>query len=340
MRHPAIAFAVLAGLAALSLALWLAPLWRGFDALRQLWPVWALAAPLALALAWPSRARWVRWAMVPLVAAILAPGAGETLHHWREPQAQANTAGFELRVATHNMWGRNASPERVVERLVAIDPDILALQESRNAAGTAGETLARLYPHAARCRSTQILSRYEIVEAGCIRRPGPIDRTTAIPCDWEVPPAVWARIRLPDGSTPVVVSVHMTWPFPGPTQDCQRGGLIDALDRLPHERMIVMGDFNAAAPSVALARMQGGLGLERRSIGIATFPAEGRFEQAGWPTPPVPPMLLGIDHVFAGEDWETAIIGVGPNTGSDHRPLVATLRLRATNLPPGRSKLP
>jgi len=134
-------------------------------------------------------------------------------------------------------------------------------------------------------------------------------------------------VRLPDGTETTLVSVHLTWPFPGPTQSCQRANLGRALALLPQERMIVMGDFNAAAPSYALKRLERDLGLERRSIAIATFPAEGRFQAAGWGTPPLPPMLVGIDHIFAGEDWATVSIGTGPNTGSDHRPLIATLRL-------------
>lgn len=328
MRHPFIAFAVLFAATGLALVLWLAPLWRGFDAFRQLWPVWAVAAPVALAVVWANRARRVRWAVLPLIAAILLPGAGETLRGWREAEAGADAAGFELRIATHNIWGRNPSPDALVQRLTELDPDLLALQESHARPGFPGERLAQRYPFAARCRTTQILSRYEILEAGCIRRPEPIDWETAVPCDWEVPPAAWARIRLPGGEEFVAVSVHMTWPFPGPTHDCQRGGLAAAVGRMPEGRTIVMGDFNAAAPSIALARMERDLALERRSVALATWPAEGRFDAAGWPVPPLPPMLVGIDHVFAGEDWETVSIGRGPDTGSDHRPLVATLRLR------------
>lgn len=316
-------------MAGLALLLWLAPLWRGFDAVRQLWPLWCVAALLAVPLAAVSRDRRLRWAVLPLAAAIVAPGLGDTLRGLGEALAEPDhPAGFDLHVATQNMWVRNTAPDRLVTGLSALDPDILALQEASGASREAAVALAGRYPFTAGCRSTRLVSRYDILESGCVRSPVPVDRASSIPCDYEVPPATWARIRLPDGREIVAVSVHMTWPFPGATHDCQRGGLAAALAQMPHDRMIVMGDFNAAAPSRALARMGEALDLERRSVGIATFPSEGRFREAGWPVPPVAPMVVGIDHVFAGPAWDTVAIAAGPDTGSDHRPLVATLRLR------------
>jgi len=125
----------------------------------------------------------------------------------------------------------------------------------------------------------------------------------------------------------MIVSVHLTWPFPSAAQDCQRRNLARAIAREPQDTLIVMGDFNAAAPSRALARIERDLDLERRSIALPSWPSEGLFTRDGGMAPPLPPMLVGIDHIFAGDAWQTVSIHAGPDTGSDHRPLVARMRL-------------
>ena len=331
MRHTLTAILATGLVTGLALLLALAPLWRGFDVAREVWPLLLIIAALATLSVQANRHRGARVLCLVALAAVIAPGVGES---WRtvrsRTQAVAAMPGAtELSIGTHNLWGRNASPVAAAGLLPPLAPDVLALQEAFGGARAAADALQAQYAFGARCRSTRLLSNLPIIESGCVVTPPQVMATATIPCDWEVPPAVWARIALPDGSEAVFVTVHMTWPFPGATQDCQRRGLSRALRQWPQDRLVVMGDFNTAAPAYALSRLDRDLALERRSIGIATFPAEGRFEQAGWGTPPVPPMLLGIDHIFAGEAWETVSIQAGPNTGSDHRPLLATLRLRA-----------
>tara|TARA_R110000868_G_scaffold57591_2_gene177831 strand:+ start:65028 stop:66053 length:1026 start_codon:yes stop_codon:yes gene_type:complete len=341
LRHTATALLTLGTLGFIALALALAPLWRGFDVARELWPVLVVVSAAGTALLIGNRHRAARWAGLVLFAAILAPGAGETWHALtvRAPassDASAAPGTISLSIATHNMWGRNASPDAASTLLPPLATDVLALQEAFGRARPAADALEAQYAFSARCRANRILSNLPILDSGCVTTPPEVMAVATIACDWEMPPAVWARLRLPDGSEAVFITAHLTWPFPGATQDCQRRGLARALRQWPHDRLVVMGDFNAAAPARALSRLSNDFNLERRSIGIATFPAEGRFQQAGWGTPPFPTMVLGIDHIFAGDAWETVSIGAGPNTGSDHRPLVAVLRLRAHRQPETR----
>ena len=331
MRHTVIAILVLAALVGLALVLALAPLWRGFDAAREVWPILVAASVLGVLVLVGNRHRQARWIGLAALFAIIAPGIGES---WRAMSGERRPAGtqageIELHIGTHNLWGRNAAPMTASAVLPQLAPDVLALQEAFGKARPAADAIEAQYAHAAHCRSTRLLSNLPILDSGCVTIPADIRAAAMIACDWEIPPAVWARIELPDGREAVFVTVHLTWPFPGATQDCQRRGLSRALRQWPQDRLVVMGDFNAAAPAYALSRLDRDLRLERRSVGIATFPAEGRFEQAGWGTPPFAPMLLGIDHIFAGTAWDTISIEAGPNTGSDHRPLLATLRLRA-----------
>ncbi|WP_176780255.1 endonuclease/exonuclease/phosphatase family protein [Maricaulis salignorans] len=338
MRHTISAILVLAGLIGLAVILALAPLWRGFDALRELWPILVVLATLGVLFLLGNRHRQVRWIALAALLAIIAPGLGESWRAMPDPfaatPASPRPGEIDLAIGTHNLWGRNASPDAAANLLPPMAPDVLALQEAFGQARAAADAMQAQYAFAARCRSNRLLSNLPILASGCVETPPEVMAAATIPCDWEMPPAVWARLQLPDGSEAVFVSVHLTWPFPGATQDCQRRGLARALAHWPQDRLVIMGDFNAAAPALALSRLSRDFGLERRSIGIATFPAEGRFEQAGWGTPPFAPMLLGIDHIFAGEAWQTISIHAGPNTGSDHRPLLARLRLRAADAQP------
>jgi endonuclease/exonuclease/phosphatase (EEP) superfamily protein YafD len=333
LRHTISAILVLAFLAGLALLLALGSLWRGFDVARELWPILVGLSVLAGLTLIGNRHRQARWIGLAAVLAIIAPGFGESWQAMSDPfpvtVAAPHEGEIDLQIGTHNLWGRNASPMEAASVLPARAPDVLGLQEAFGEARAAADALEAQYAYAARCRSNRLLSNLPILASGCVEVPPAIRAAATIACDWEIPPAVWARIELPDGSEAVFVTVHLTWPFPGATQDCQRRGLTRALAQWPQDRLVVMGDFNAAAPAYALTRLDRDLGLERRSVGIATFPAEGRFEQAGWGTPPFAPMLLGIDHIFAGDAWQTMLIQAGPNTGSDHRPLLAWLRLRA-----------
>lgn len=325
VRHPLLALAALAVCAGLAVILWIGGLSPWLDVFRQFWGLWVVVAGLGVILTLPSRLKWAKWGMLGVWAAIAAPGVPETLARMEAPPSYLE--GDTVRVATHNMWVQNTDPELTLNILTAFDADVLALQESNGKATDVGFTLADAYPHAARCRSTRVLSRYQILESGCLARPAPIDMSTAIPCDWEVPPGVWARVQLPSGRRAVFISTHLTWPIPGDTQSCQRDGLAAALAGLAGDPMVLMGDFNAAAPSLALAHMDEAYGLQRRSRGLATFPSQSLLGESGWAGLVSDPMLIGIDHIYASGDWVAEHIRVGPTTGSDHRPLVGSLIL-------------
>lgn len=332
MRHTI--SAVLASCAVLGLAAFitLAPVWRGFDAWRQIWPlVMVFAAGVTIA-SLRNRHRFVPALLALGCVAIALPAAPEWMRRLSTSTSASAAPAMlderqELTVMTQNLWGLSRNPVGVPDRVADMAPDILALQEATRHAKPVIDTLEARFAHIARCRSTRVLSRLPILDSGCVRHPPEISFVNAVPCDWELPPAVWARIALPDGREAVIVSVHLTWPFPSAAQDCQRRNLARALAGEPQDTLIVMGDFNAAAPSRALARIERDLDLERRSIALPTWPSEGLYSadpSAGFL---IPPMLVGIDHIFAGDAWETVWIEAGPNTGSDHRPLVARLRL-------------
>ncbi|MHA6289142.1 endonuclease/exonuclease/phosphatase family protein [Maricaulis sp. CAU 1757] len=328
IRH----LAPLACLCALGLAgaVWAAPLSPWLDLTRQVWPASVLLGLVAVLATLPARR--LAWTLPTLVAAglIAMPGISDWLRG-SQPVADAATA-FDspvLRVGSANLRGLSvgANADLAAAVLPTNAPDLLALQE---VSGDALDSLERLRPDYAslvQCRTVALLSADALLDGGCVTHPPGIDFSNAIPCDWELPPAVWGRFRRADGSIYVAVSAHLTWPIGNDgAQACQYRNLGRALDVFERDRVIVMGDMNAAAPSHALARIETHLDLVRHSFGHASFP-----DIAGMTGLPVPGAMIGIDHIFAGPDWHALEVHTGSSIGSDHRPLLGRFALH----PPG-----
>ena len=81
-------------------------------------------------------------------------------------------------------------------------------------------------------------------------------------------------------------------------------------------RYAVVGDINASPCEADFRRFVAKLAL--------TPPADA---PATWPVVPLLPVMLAPDHVLAGPGLRVEALHVGPEIGSDHLPLFATLRL-------------
>lgn len=289
----------------------LAPFAASFDLFRQLWPFWMLLAFAAAAVS----ALVAHWRLLlPAIGLILLQ---LSLPVETRPAGTARAASSDLRLVTLNLWARNKQVDRAVSVLQSIDADIIALQEAYPAQMPGLQRLTDSHPYQARCASwsVRLFSRLPILDSGCLLPTVPPDPALGHPPrGLDLPTAVWARIALPDGSHADILSVHMTWPEPVNNQNVERVMLGQELYRFDHDRLILLGDFNAAPPSQALVDMAEEWQLERRTSGLPTWPA------------PFP--LVAIDHVFAGEAWQTLNVERGAQTGSDHRPVIIDLDLR------------
>lgn len=201
-----------------------------------------------------------------------------------------------------NAHRTDADIGRIVDWLAVERPDVVTVSEARHdlrdllirrlgwrVAGAAGDLM--IFTPA----------RYLVMN-----RPKLADRLTFVN-------ATYAR---GDGALEVATA-HLSWPtssdLPG-----QIRGLDNLISRLPRERLILTGDFNATPWSSELRRLDASLGLTRRDRATATWPA--RVFGVDWPLP-----ILAIDHIYAGAGWATVSVHRGPNVGSDHYPLVAIL---------------
>jgi len=329
-RHPFFADLVNLSLLPITLLLWLAPLWGFADLFRQVWPVWALLSVL-LCLA----AIALRQPRILLIASmtilIIVPIGGEL---WRMSFAGPSatlSGGLPVTFATHNIWGRNRTPQVTSDYLIDLNADILALQEAGARTRDIHQPVAEHYAYVSDCRraSARIFSHLPILESGCMRDILDQNRAPGAPAwRWDIPSSTWARIQLPDGSNFVVISVHFTWPNPLSFQNEERINFTEIIQVFDQDSLVILGDFNAAAPSAALNRFDRDMSLIRRTHGIATWPSNGRFTSEDGDAPPLPTMVAGIDHIYAGNRWATANVRRGPNTGSDHRPIESMLIFR------------
>lgn len=232
----------------------------------------------------------------------------------RPASAPPPAEGETIKLVQFNVWGRSGHPKGMLEWIIAQDADIVVIEEGFGASRGVTKALRKHFPHNTSCAeprgcSTIVFSKFKPVEERGLARP-PSALTGAL-ATYET-----SRGRFS------VVGVHYTWPIPAGPQQQQTRRLAEVLDPLPRGSTIVAGDFNSTPWSFSLRRQDRRFGLERRTRALPSWPAAkvSRYK-IGLPFP-----VLPIDHVYAGSDWKTVSVERGPALGSDHFPIVVTLR--------------
>jgi endonuclease/exonuclease/phosphatase (EEP) superfamily protein YafD len=260
----------------------------------QLW--WAGGALLVAALVSRSRTAIVASAIVAVVnlavvAPLYLPTAGEA-------------AGEPTRVLTFNLRSTNERYDDVVAYIRETQPDVVFLHE-----GTERweEALAGFH-----------LPDYEVVSG---RTPELIFGTIAL-----VPPGTEVT-NLGFGSRQgralqvvvggmSILGVHPLAPVSA-EQSAIRDGQLDAYGEwaADAEEPVVVGDFNATPWTSAFRRLlgTGELRNSQRGYGVSPTWDVGRF----WAVP--------IDHLVHGDGMVVTDRVVGPDLGSDHRPILVDL---------------
>jgi endonuclease/exonuclease/phosphatase (EEP) superfamily protein YafD len=220
-----------------------------------------------------------------------------------------------LKVVAFNIWVRNRELDRILAYLREEKPDIVFLEEVKEKHKPVFAALKDLYPTQVTCHrstsecETMLLSRFP----ARMQRAGPIDGA--------MPSAAIAALDI-DGRTLTAIAVHVVWPFPIHGADAQReqvlhlAASLDALDG----PLLVGGDFNGG-PWVRNQRdLRERTGLVGEPGLHPTWPAlpiHG-LDAPGW-------LRLPIDHVFSRGGPVVVSAETGPELGSDHLPLMATV---------------
>ncbi|NMG45288.1 hypothetical protein GPA22_16355 [Aromatoleum toluvorans] len=220
------------------------------------------------------------------------------------PAAPGRAAdGAVLIVAGANVHVGNPRPERLVEWVTRTAPDIVAVFEvSDDYAGRLD--LEAAYPYrVVRPRwdpfGVALLSRHPLKSLMVVDDPGATPRIEAV-LDW-------------NGTEVTVVAFHPMPPISAEEHAQRNRALAEIARRLGGRPTIVIGDFNATPWSSAFAvpRREG---FARVGGLRPTWPAAGQGV-AGLP----------IDQILVSRHWAAVGHAVGPDIGSDHLPVVATV---------------
>ncbi|WP_228395355.1 endonuclease/exonuclease/phosphatase family protein [Modestobacter roseus] len=271
------------------------------------------ALPLATALAARSRGASV------LAGASAAVLAGAVLRRTTPVTPETPPQGPRLRVVSANMLHGRADPDALVALASDRDADVLALMEVTPEAvtGLLGAGVADLLPagHVVPAAAGQppgaggaLWTRWEVRER------------TVVPGRFGQPAALLAVPGAPDVE---VTAVHTHPPTSSPAQVARWVADLRLLpDPEPAVLRVLAGDFNATPDHAAFRRLLG-----RGWVDAAA--ATGQALRATWWPMRFPHPRLTLDHVLV--DPRIAVEGfeVVHVPGTDHRALVADLRLPA-----------
>jgi vancomycin resistance protein VanJ len=216
---------------------------------------------------------------------------------------------YDLRVLSQNVDAANPDPERTAQDLLAADADLMALEEITAADMKIYKAaFAEQYPYVVSRDTVALWSKYPVAEG------------SSVDVGFKWTRALRAEVSTPEGKVAVYVAhlASVRVGASGFTSD-QRNDTIKALGRqIADEKragVIVLGDFNGTANDRSLAPLTAGLRSAQGAAGWGfgfTWPAE--FPMAR------------IDHIMVRGVTPTKA-WVMPSTGSDHRPVVAELRI-------------
>lgn len=247
--------------------------------------------------------------------------------HRRRVCSRATPARF--RILTLNVGGNIGGAEagRVEQTIGSLDPDVVALQELTPALLMhLRDSLRARYPYSDGGRGAVVFSRLPIRDGARLRFPegesdgqrveiAIADRTLTLFNAHITRPGYdlrgrWARLRL-------------LRDFDPSTRDADVA-LIETQIRSGIGPCVLAGDLNAtewSAPYDLVTRALVDAFRERVRVGGSTYRL--RLWRGSWHVP-----AARIDYVFRSHDLVTLEAHVGPDSGSDHLPVVADLAFR------------
>lgn len=280
---------------------WLADLVESFR------PHLLVASIVCLPLGLTVRGRWHAAIVTVFVACVVANGASvvRTVRAAVPPPIDAR-AGIRLKLVTVNLLWNNQQHQSLHDWLRAEAPDIVVTQETTPRWASALDRLDGPFPHRrlpGPMDDLAILSRHPFAmrEKAGIRTHGTLAIAT-----------VSVGHRRVD-----LMALHASVPT-SPERRLARDAMFDDIARFArHNRtpLIVAGDFNATPWNRSMRRLV-------RESPMRHAPGFWRPTWTAW----VPHWMgLPIDHVLAAGECRVVDRRVGPDIGSDHRPLVATI---------------
>ena len=269
---------------------------------------YAAAAMLSVAAFLVLRRPW--WAAAACVVV-----AANLVQLWSAPHDEPPTKGEPLRIVSANIHWTNREFDRVLAFVRETRPDVLLVVECTPAWEQALDPLRAELPHIV------AVPRDDPFGIALFSRL-PFETTELLEAAGTGFPSIVARLRRGD-QTLTVVGTHPPPPISAAASAARNSQLADlaSLARRTEGEVLLLGDLNVSpwSPHFQDLLNAGGLADTRRGFGAyATWPVHR------------PPMLTPIDHVLISDGLIALDRSVGPNVGSDHYPVVATVAFRGS----------
>jgi endonuclease/exonuclease/phosphatase (EEP) superfamily protein YafD len=290
-----------------SAASFLGPLWWRLGLLSH-FRLHALVVSVILALLFLLM-RWrAGWVSAALCAAL--HGAAVIAVLWGRPTLEAPPAQAQtLKVLTANVLGTNPDMGPLIALIAVERPDLVGVQEVRQTAANALGALID-YPHRV------IVPQPDNFGIGLLSR-APLSDVQIH--HWEGFVSVSAYV-MPDG--PWVLVTHPPPPMSAEAAEARDRVLTAvaaeaAAQAAAAKPVVVLGDFNQTPWGAGFSGWLQGAGLREAR-------PRWRFSPT-WPSGSTLWAGIPIDHVLIGPSWRLSGFEVGPDIGSDHRPVIVTL---------------
>ncbi|QWT22872.1 endonuclease/exonuclease/phosphatase family protein [Subtercola sp. PAMC28395] len=262
-----------------------------------------LVLPLGvLALISRRRRAWLA-VLAPIAAWALLFGPSIVPLSWGAvPPSTAE--GTSLTVASQNIEATSGTGAQSATALAATGADVIALEEMTSTDfDTISATLASAYPYSYGVGTVGLWSKYPVLNAQPLN----------LGLGWNR--ALAADLQTPQGLVSIYV-IHAASARPGDVsaRDSMLSALATTLPRDENNRVIAVGDFNAASTDRAMAGIESQLTESNQS--------EGMFGST-WPTP-LP--LTRLDHLL--QRGMTVTSNTTLRAGdSDHRAILTSMNL-------------
>ena len=259
-----------------------------------------------------------RWLAATVATVTLALFAAAVLPRALPDADRGPQGGVALPVMTSNMLYGNADAAAIVKLVREHDVAVLAVQEfsPNGQKNLAAAGLGELLPYSSLggeygASGSGLYSRFPITDPGVRRNGGGFNQA-------------YGTVQPPGAGAVTVESAHPLAPYALEVLDGWRDDL--AAEPRPDPAgapRILLGDFNATLDHQPLRNLiKGGYRDAADATGKGWIGTWGPYD--GNPLPPVT-----IDHVLADRRLGVSALSVHTIPGSDHRAIVATLRLPA-----------
>jgi len=266
---------------------------------------WLLAAVAWFAL---TARRLGRFSSACLALVVIANGA-TLLPYWLPATILKGDAAAEpLELVSLNLLADNPRTDAALTYLRHRGADVVVLLEVSEAWAAALEELAALYPH-------RIVRPRDDAFGIAVLSQLPLgDPEVESPA--EGPPMIFAT--LPSGRGCLLVATHPPAPISAEWSGRRDAQLAAIGERAAAEQqpVIVAGDLNASPWSHGFRQLAGPRGLRDSATGRGLQPT---WNARHW-LPRIP-----IDHILVSAEIEVLSRSIGPDVGSDHLPVEATL---------------